>query len=306
MRYLLDSNLIYKLIAVFVALILWFNAWEHYNPIEEEVFNVPLEIQDLPPTLVAVEVPGNIQIRVEGRSGVLEGLTSRDFQAFVELEGALPGYIESNVEVKLPGGVRLVSLTPSRAGIRVDEVDRMQLPVTVVVDGNPAPGYKDLDTIVEPNEVIIRGPKSLLNRVENAVVEVSINNYDEDYVRVLPVSIQGERLDERFHLNAIPSSVQVFVPIVREGESIEVPVQANLKGNPAEGYEVSNVRVTPRMVQIFGSEAVLETTDYLNTFPIDIEGKNRSFAENVMVHVPEGVDFAQIAGVSVYVEITRN
>jgi len=299
------GNLPYKLVALFLALILWFNAWDQQNPVVEEVFNIPLEVRNLPSQLVAVKVPGNIQIRVEGRRNVMEEITSRNFQAYVDMNGAELGEHEAEVEVSAPPGVYVVSVTPSKVTLSVDERAKVQLPVEVEIEGSPAAGYKYLNPTVEPAEVIVSGPKSILKSVENAHVVVDIGGAKENIVRILPVVVRGDSLDDKYQIMVSPSMAKVFIPVVREGLEKRVPVEVILTGAPAEGCTVERVVVQPQEIRIFGHGDVLKNISRLSTYPVNISGKDSGFTTSAGIIIPASVD-AETVAVDVFVDIKRN
>jgi len=301
----LSQNLIYKLVAVFLALVLWFNAWDQQNPIIEEVFNVPLEVRELPPSLVVAKLPENVQVRVEGRKNIISEISSRDFHAYVNLKKAEKGEHDVDVKVEVPPGVHLVNITPSKVSVGVDERSEIQLPVVVEIEGNVSPGYKALEPFVEPSEAVISGPKSLLSKVETVSVKVSLSGERDDYVRTLPIMVDGEDLGGRYQVTVSPQTAKVFIPVVPEGAEKVVPVEAVLTGRPAAGYEVGRVVVHPSKMKIFGSREVLERVEYIRTYPLDVTGREDDFTANVGLRVPESVDVSAAVTVDVFVEIRR-
>ena len=303
MKNLLGENTIYKVAAVFLALVLWYNATDQQNPNIEEVFNVPLEVRELAPSLALADIPGSVQVRVEGRNTVIDRISSKDFHAFIKLEEAGAGQNSADVEVTVPTGVRLVSVSPSKVQVRVAEKTKVQVPITVELSGEPAPGHKILTPVVEPAEAVITGPQSVVAQVKSVMVQVSLNNNQrEDFVRVLPIIIESQDW-VNYSIAITPTSARVFIPIVPESGSKTVPVQAVLMGQPANGFEITRVEVSPDSMEIFGLEQDLDAVEYLRTFSVDVSGRDESFTRNVGVNVPQNVEPAMQASVNVFVEI---
>ena len=300
---LLSKNTACKLIAIFLALILWFNAWDQKNPIIEEVYSVALEARGLPSTLVLAELPSSIQVKVEGRKSAINEINSRDFSAFLDLEDIREGRHEVKVEVEIPPGVHLVNLIPSKVWIRIDEQSSIQLPIRVEVAGRAAPGYKALDPVVEPGEVIIGGPKSLLNKVESALVQVNLKDNREDYVQTLPVILDGEGLEGKYSITVSPEVVKVFVPVVRDPDIYRaVPIEVNLTGEPAPGCEVVEVSVKPEKINISGTRGTPDMIEYISTSPVDIEGLEEDLSTSVGLDAPESMGLEVTVDVLVKIE----
>ncbi|HEY4492939.1 MAG TPA: CdaR family protein, partial [Acidobacteriota bacterium] len=62
-----------------------------------------------------------------------------------------------------------------------------------------------------------------------------------------------------------------------------VPVVARLDGNPADGYEVTNVAVTPPHVEIIGPHSALNLITQVTTDSINIAGLSGNLSEDVNV-----------------------
>jgi len=94
-------------------------------------------------------------------------------------------------------------------------------------------------------------------------------------------------LNER-NISNRPLSVEVLSiapnPLQLELEQIHhkmVEVQPRLEGDPAEGYELADVRSSPEQVQVSGLEAVLAEVSAVSTEPVDISGRSSGFDADV-------------------------
>lgn len=305
MRDLLGKNFIYKLVAVFLAVVLWFNASDQQNAYSKQVVKVPLEVRNLPASLVVTELPANVEVQVEGAWSVVENVDAQDFSAFVGLESYKAGKHEAPVEVTVPPGVRLVNVTPSTIVVQLASMTSVQLPIVAKVEGGAASGFRILTPVVEPAEAIIRGPETLLKKVQSARVNVTLNNIREDYVKILPVTLDGSSEDESFNISIAPSTAKVFIPVVPEGRGKMVPLEVVLQGKPLEGYTVGRVQVEPEEVEISGPAETVDKIHSVKTHPVDVEGRESSFTENVGLNVPDNIEVAQQVGVDVFVEIKK-
>jgi YbbR domain-containing protein len=69
----------------------------------------------------------------------------------------------------------------------------------------------------------------------------------------------------------------------------KVNVFAVLKGNPAHGYAVAGVRLTPDHIVIKGTAAMLADIDTVKTRPINLENASEPFKKEVPLNLPEAV-----------------
>lgn len=290
----------YKLIAVVLAFALWLYVGEERNPVADNVLHVPLETRGLASNLVVAEKPAEVVIRVQGTRQLVGRLTARDVQAFVSLEGAQPGKNVRPVQVVLPARVELVEVTPAQVTVVVEEVSKRQLPVEVVVMGQPAPGYTRLRPVVRPQEVVVSGPRGWLDNLWKGFVEVNLAGREENFHAFLPVRLLEEGGREAKPGAIIePATVEVFVPVVPAGPSKEVPVRVVLQGEPAAGYKVGKVVVTPQSVNVYGSREALAQIGYLASQPVDISGARQDVQAILDFTLPQGLFLEPVAVVAV-------
>jgi YbbR domain-containing protein len=302
MRDLLGKNLIYKIVAVFLAVVLWLNASDQDISYRQQVVEVPLEVRGLSISLVASELPKSVNVRVEGELGVVDRLRTNQFSAFVRLDSYEAGTHRVPVEVTIPTGVRLINITPSSVAVTLTEMGTKQLPVVASVRGGAAPGFRVLNPVIEPAEVIVSGPEDILKGLRSAVVRIELNNVSQNYVRVLPVTLNS---DADLEVSIKPNTVKVTIPVVAENQSKTVPVEAVIQGTPPEGVEVGTVQVEPKQVEISGAPDVIDSITSIKTRPVDLTGREDSFTENARLEISESVQVLGRTEVSVTVELIK-
>lgn len=302
MRDLLGKNLVYKIVAVFLAIVLWLNASDQEISYRQRVVEVPLEVRGLSSSLVASELPKNVNVRVEGELGVVDRLKPNQFSAFIRLDSYEAGTHRAPVEVTVPTGVRLINIVPPSVEVKLTEMGSVQLPVVASIRGRAAPGFRMLNPIIEPSEVIVNGPNDILKELSSAVVKVDINNATQDVIKVLPITLKN---DAELKVSLRPSTVKVHIPVVREQESKTVPVQVIIEGAPPEGYNMGTVQVQPERVEISGVPDVIERISSIKTRPVNISGRENSFTENVSLEIPESVQVLGRTEVRVAVELIK-
>jgi YbbR domain-containing protein len=82
-------------------------------------FLTAVQIQDLASGLVAETDPGSVTIVLAGPAPMLAGLTADQVVAFVVASGKGPGTYPLDVSVRLPSGVTLQSVQPSRVTLTI-------------------------------------------------------------------------------------------------------------------------------------------------------------------------------------------
>lgn len=282
------QNLSYRIISLLIAVSLWMWVTTERNPTQEKVLQVPLETKNLAEEFMIAEKPDSIKIRIEGRTNIIEDITTRDLSATVNLAGATVGTNTSMVEVTLPNGVQLVSTVPAQVKIEIDEVVEVQTSVAVEIEGEVQEGYSSLAPLATPSEVIIKGPKRLLDTIDKVFVTARIEGRSQSLSESLPLKVRdskGNLIQE--WLRQEPGHVEVFIPIIKEEPSQKILVKPAIIGRPATGYRVKRVEVEPEIVEAYGSYQSLSSLDYLTTESIVINNLTSNLIQEVEVITPD-------------------
>jgi YbbR domain-containing protein len=168
------------------------------------------------------------------------------------------------------------------AGERVVErvmrapVEFQNLPAGLELVGNPP------DTV----EVRLRGSSGALSRMTAG---------DMSAVLDLSTARPGRRL---FHITSSQVNVPYGLEIVQVGPSTlmmefemsgirMVPVEPDIDGRPANGYEVTKVTSDPEMVEVAGPESALKRLQAAITEPVSVADQTRPVREVVTIGVPD-------------------
>jgi YbbR domain-containing protein len=231
-----------------------------------------------------------VRVWVRAPRSVLNRLRPEGFTAQLDASGARAGDNQSLPIVVIPSDpdVRDVQAEPSTSTLRLDEQRPQVLPVRVNLTGQVAPGYVRGDATADPQRVTVVGPSSLVGRAAEAVVDVSVDRVTVPINGVYTPRIVDARGDDLRDLNlrADPPSVTVAVPINQQTQYKEVGVRATTVGNPAAGYVLLPLEVSPSTVTLRGNAADLEGANFVSTQPIDVTGLSSTVVRNVALDPP--------------------
>lgn len=298
------TNLPYRIISILLAISLWAWVTTAQNPIKEAVYEIPLETRNLSGDLMVADKPSTVTVRVQARESVLANVTSRDYQAYVNLDNAHIGNNIEPVEVKAPKGVEVINTSPSQVSVAIDQITQVQLPVRPALQGEVATGYAVLEPSISPTEVLVDGPKSILDRIGDVVVDVSLQGHRESYLERVPIKIfdlDGNPIQDWLKIK--PDTVEVFVPVIRELPSKRLIIKPTWEGSVPDELTIKQVVVEPEMVQLFGRWNLLEKLDYLYTQPINLDEVEGSTVIEAELDVPEGTYLGIPSRVKVIIEI---
>lgn len=305
MKNFFRRNLAIKLLSLFSAFVLWLYV-AYQNPANDQILpRVSLEYRNLPKELAVVSMPDSVSVRVQGALGFGGQLTYKDVRAEVDLANARVGNNLLSVKVTVPNGANLLSVTPEQAAVRLDVIRERQVPVKVRYSGQPKLGYIRLSAVLDPDQVLVRGPRALLEQIHEAYVEANLDGATGNFNQSLPVSLldsKGNILNDN-RLQLTPTGVDVFIPVVKKLPTREVPVRPVVVGKPAAGYRVSQVIFDPKFVTISGSTGQLSNVSALGTEQVDISGAKDDVAKEVRLIGPPGISWPGSNIVKVVVQI---
>jgi YbbR domain-containing protein len=200
--------------------------------------------------------------------------------------------------------LRIVNIEPAQISFTLETIITKEIPITVNVIGDPAIEFVARDATYEPETALIRGPRSVINRVEELRSEIEIlgarQNVEED-IPLIAYDQDGQIVEG---VEIEPGTVLVTVPIEQSDRYRLVSVIPTIEGSPAYGYRFKSVEAFPALVQVTSSdpEAIAELPGFVVTEPIDISGATETVERRVFLDLPP--DFAIIGSQTILVRVT--
>jgi YbbR domain-containing protein len=245
-------------------------------------------------------------VRIVGPQDAVRGFDVRSMRAVADLRGLTKGPNRVPLDV-VTGGDPKVQLEnpPTKVLVVGDELGSVNLPVGIRTVGNPAEGYRLVDSKVSPKEITAVGPRSLLSGL-TAYISVDVadrrNSLPDRAVPVLLETQAGQRPPSS--VGATPPEVVVGATI--ESTSVKVPrvVRWELTGRPADGYRIETAYADPAYVDITGIQALVDPIPSVPTEPIDVTGATQEVVKQVALRLPAGVKTSRPT-VTVHVLISK-
>jgi YbbR domain-containing protein len=198
----------------------------------------------------------------------------------------------------LPAGVTADSTTVK---IRLEANANKEFTIKVVTEGKPKDGLSIGDPIVSPKTVIVTGPSSAVNAVDRVLATLSLADATETLqtsVPLIPVDKNGKTVKD---VRLSRERVEVNVPITKPSKT--VPLQLQFKGDLAPGFAVEGIS-QPGSVTIYGPANVLAALDSYPAPPIDLSGlANTTKVRLKLSNNVEGVTAVQPEEVDVEVKV---
>lgn len=298
-----------KLGAVFLATVLYTGLVFSGSFTEQTVSGVPIEMVGQPDDWVPLTQLEAVEVRYRIAADSAQLVFPESFSATVDFDDydqtqagqpqALPVTIRPLLD-----GITVLSVAPAEGTVAIDEVTSRLIPVRVE-RGTIPDGLAISEPQLSVDEVTVRGPASLLDRVDHAQARVSIDpsgiNVDEQ-VELVAVDANGEPVQGRIELTPPTATVEIEIEQVETRKT--VPVTPQLGGTPAGGYSLTSIVVDPPVVTLVGLPADLTAITDVATEPMSVDGATEGLNSEVALILPQGASLDDGVSSDVMVQIT--
>ncbi len=279
-----------KLFATVCAFVLWFfvNAGER----ETQVMPFPIEMRNMPERSIQTNPDrvDTVSVRLNGPGPLLASLDTKRSPIVLDLSHAEIGTdfrlkIRDEM-IRVPRGVRILDIEPSRIPVRLERVKRTSVPVTLAPIGEPRDGYKVQMLKASPEKVQVSGPASLIDRLTALETEP----FDlSDLSTSIQKTVGLVRADQ---LSVKPETVVVditVVPTVVTREFKRLPVEVRNVDQPFQ-LRPSRVNLTVR-----GPQRIVQNLT-LDESAVYVDGGSYEPGEHMVeaeVALPAGVELVK-------------
>lgn len=205
-----------RLLALGIAFSLWFSiSLEDRQALSERLVEAGVSY-DRPRGYVILDQEPSVRVRLRGNSKQVRELNPYQVNVQVALTRTEPGAFSVNIgpeDVLLPEGLKVVSIEPNLIRVELAREVTRRLPVVPQIIGEPAAGSVVEEPEVFPNQVLVSGPESLVQRTETlATVPISLDGHALSFEVEVPV-VTPDPLVQIVQ----PSRVTVRIPLRQPG-----------------------------------------------------------------------------------------
>jgi YbbR domain-containing protein len=294
----LATNLRTFLLAFALAVAVWVTAVTAANPDETRVFPQPVPIefigQDPGLILTGAEVPQQVEITLRAPTSVWNSLLSGDtpIRAVVDLTGLGAGTHSVNVQIQIGiTPVLIISVSPQTFKLSLEPQVTRSFAVNLTLTGNPAIGFQVGDAVLNPAEVVISGPESLVSQIAHIQATLDLSNARQNITTSIPLQVVDANGAEISGVSVLPDNVQVSLPIIQQGGYRDMAVKVMTVGNPASGYSLTSVAAIPPIVTVYSanSDIIASMPGYVETTSLDLNGAQADIEKQLGIILPPGV-----------------
>ena len=308
----LVTNLRTFMWALAMSLAVWVAAVSAADPDEVHQYPdpIPVEIIGQDPGLVITgEVPQQIELSLRAPNSVWNRLLTEneELRAILDLSGLSTGEHMLEIQIQIPiQPVRIESATPRTATVTLEPLATQIFSVNLSITGEPAIGYQAGDSTLEPDEIVISGPQSQVERVVQVRASINLVDVRESIDQTVSVQALDENDQIITDLGLDPAEVLVTLPISQQGGYRDLAVKVLVDGQVASGYRLANISVFPPVVTVFSGdpELVNSLPGVLETQPLDLENASDELSTRLSINLPEGVSLVGEQTVLVRVNVS--
>lgn len=252
--------------------------------------SIPVEVRGQADGTFLLTEPDPVSVvRYTSPSGV-RPITST-FEAWIDISAIEPGSGPQSVPVtveSIDDRITVFGQEPDRVTVDLDRVSKRTVPVRVPKVA-PPDGIELGPTTVDPQQVEISGPASVLDAViearANVLVQPSGIDVDQE-IRLVPVDVLGNVVGQ---VNIEPATARVTIPVFSDRDSKTLTISPLVTGEPAPGFALAATRVEPQVVTVEGDIDELEPLVSIVTAAVPIGGLSADETFETTLALPIGV-----------------
>lgn len=297
--------------ALVFALAVWIFAVTQADPTETRNYPRSLEMDVIglnPELMIVNDITRQVNLIIRAPTTILNQLENDStlINITLDLTGLEEGVHTLTPQVNIDlAPAQIAGINPGSIFLKLESVVTGSFPLQVRTIGNPAIGFELQDPELNVENVIVSGPKSLVEAVENVIAHVDVENVSEDIQRTvtpIPLDSDGNEIDG---LLVSPGTLQVAIPVTQRGGYRTVVVKIVTSGQIAPGYKLTNIFTLPPTVTIFSSdpELVESIPGFVETTPINLNGASENLEIRVALNLPEGINVVGSQNVTVQIGI---
>lgn len=314
---LFNNNIFWAIISLLAALCIWV----YTTGTQQEEINVPLKNVEVVFTgedtlqaqrgLVVTDVSTqSVDVTISGTRLNIGRLDAGDVQAVIDVSrytsaGAYnvtytltyPSNVDANA-------VSVVESSVSTISFQVTRVDTVTVPVQAAFTGSVAEGYLLGDLQYEPTSIQVSGPQNILDTIDHAYAEVSIDELNETRTvdaNFLLYDADGNEIDKTgLEFNVETISITIPVSVIKT-----VPFYFTL--NEGAGATRANTIINSdvKEITIAGDAELLDGINSIEVGPIDLTSFELTTELTLPVVLTNGIEnVSGIEEVNVTVEVS--
>lgn len=249
--------------------------------VDLRMVGVPIEYRGLSPGVKIVgDAEQTVSLRLSGPRDIVRSLTPNQLLVVADLSGKEPG--ERVVQLKvdedfLPDNVEVAQIEPASIRIKLEPTVKKRVKVEAQFGGKVAEGREIYNVKLNPGEVEIEGPQSMVDKIESLSTEtVNMDGRRGDFQTSVEVEIPQDSSQVK-----IPGQIELSVKI---GEERLLRRFANAPVRWLDKGATGRLLTKTVQLEVFGPKSVVEA---LRADDLRVEVKTNGLPPNATSVTPQ-------------------
>ena len=285
------------ILAFILSVTVWITAVTASDPVEERVFPhpVPVEIIGQDPGLVITsDVPSPVTITLSAPASIWARISNDQVavRALADLSGLKSGKYDVPVQIQVDTRpAEVVSYSPRTFTVALENLETHSFNLQVNRHGEPAIGFQAETPTLSQSVVTVSGPKSVVDRVAQVIVDLDLTAATETINRLVPLQAVDANNNPLPGINLSPDKVTVTQSITQRGGYRNVVVKVTLAGAVATGYRLTNITVSPPAITVFSTnpQLVANLPGYIETTMLNLNNIKQDLDTRLAINLPAGI-----------------
>jgi len=307
----LGSNLTSLILSLLLALVIWTSAVTSANPNIEAEFTIPLDVLNQSSEVAIVDdLPEMVSITILAPESIVLQLGEENpLVATIDMEDIGAGTYRFPVKVEIPDEVkpvRVLDQSPKQIELKVSNLITKTLPISILVEGEPAIGYQTSGLSWEGNSVTVTGEEKKVREVVSVVGTLDIADATGSLAKDVTLQPRDTNGDPVADIILDPSRILVNQTITLQGGYRNLAVNVTTIGSVEPGYRFTSITPAPPTVMVFSADPQLveQLPGYVNTKPLDLTGVDDYLETILELDLPNGITVVGDPTVLVQVNVT--
>lgn len=242
-----------------------------------------------------------VRVTVDGRRTDLSLADNKNVSVIVDLSTiTMAGTIKCAYEVVLPdnlkNSLRVSGFSPAYVDLFVDRTETKVIEVRLVSNIKPAEGYiaKLASSVIEPHEVRIKGPATILDKIEYAEITLNRDDVSQTIDSIMTYKYKDIDGNEISSDNITADFPEVWISIpVHITKTVSLNVDFRDGGGLTAADNVIHT-ITPEEITISGDPSVVDGINVITLAQIDLSKVEAAGSREYKIPLPN--DCSSLSG----------
>ena len=287
------NDLKLKILSIIVAIFMWTFVINTTNPtVNKSYRNIPVVIRnqdDLEKngyTIIGKDESYATSVKLKGSREILLSLRSENIYASVDISDLKEGVQSLDIEVDTPSGVSVDEIEPGEINLNIQKVIEKTMPVNLIFSDEIKDGRIVEVNELSPKEVTVKGPASIINKIDRAELRIDDINLLDGKIHNLPVKVLDKNGKVLSDINISHQDVNVSFLVY---ETKRVNLKLVTSGRIDRDYEETARELSPDSIVIKGQESVIRDIEEIPTKPVNINYLRSNSTGDVKLDLPDAV-----------------